>query len=238
MALLASNGKKAKETPNLFSLARERNNLINYFERIRNIQKKGGIMRFLMGFLLLMAGVVPLPTAAQTACPSTAFMVNLATPVSSRINWAGDEIQAVIVHPLTLPDQSTIPAGTLIQGKVQQVSASRGSQSGTIKLTFRLVSRASDLARFAASVATPDGWLRQTDRNTPVWQVNPNHSTRLLNQKIERRLGSNRAVWASVLGINENVIPNPTSDAFMAHYNQHDVLVGAGDTLKLQFVCP
>lgn len=178
------------------------------------------------------------PVGAQTPCMPEAFSVDMATPVSSRINWVGDPVQAILVQPLLLPDNTTLPAGALLKGKVLDVKASERSKSGVIKLVFDIRSEAKAVGLYSAKIDTQDGWLRQADQNTPVWQVNPNHSTRLLNQRIQQRLGSNRAVWASVLGINENFIPNPTSDDFMVRYNRNDVLVGAGDTLKLQLNCP
>jgi hypothetical protein len=86
--------------------------------------------------------------------------------------------------------------------------------------------------------ATEAGWLHQQDANTPVWQVSLNHSTRLLNAKLQRRLGTNQGVWASSLGISENVIPDITTDAFIETYHRNNVLVGAGDRIYVRFNCP
>lgn len=195
-------------------------------------------MNVLKCFLIGMALCVVSPVDAQTPCIPQVFSVDMATPVSSRINWVGDPVQAVLVQPLPLPDNTILPAGAVLKGKVLDVKASERSKPGLIKLVFGITKETKTVGLFSAQINTQDGWLRQTDQNTLVWQVNPNHSTRLLNQRIQQRLGSDRAVWASVLGINENFIPNPTSDAFMVRYNRNDVLVGAGDTLKLQLNCP
>jgi hypothetical protein len=195
-------------------------------------------MNLLKCFLVLIALGFVFPAEAQTPCVHEAFSVDMATPVSSRINWVGDPVQAILVEPLVLPDNTTLPAGALLKGKVLDVKASERAKSGVIRLVFEIKTEARAVGLYSAKIDTQDGWLRQTDQNTSVWQVNPNHSTRLLNQRIQQRLGSDRAVWASVLGINENFIPNPNSDAFMVRYNRNDVLVGAGDTLKLQLNCP
>ena len=176
--------------------------------------------------------------AEGSGCNPNPFSVTMATPVSSRINWKGDPIQAVLISPLALSTVTVLPAGTLLKGKVADVKAYTPKQPGGLRLTFNMAVPLSGPMPIAAELVTPDGWLRQTERNTPVWQLNPNHSTRLLNEKIQRRLGADRTVWASVLGINENVIPNPTSDAFMIRYNKNDVLVGAGDRIGLRLICP
>lgn len=194
-------------------------------------------MRRLISGLLVTLGLIPSLGAAQTPCQPDDFLVDVATPVSSRINWAGDPVQAILVHPLSLYNQTSLPAGTVLKGKVLAVEPSHGKQSGKIRIGFVLGDPKGGLHLFPAKIATPDGWLSLHEQNTDVWRINPNHSTRLLNQKIEQRLGSSRAVWVSVLGINENTIPDPTSDAFMIRYNRNDVMVGAGDSLKLRIDC-
>ncbi len=198
-----------------------------------------GLIRFWLSIACLAlfwlgAGVA----LAQNACNPKPFPVTMATPVSSRINWKGDGIEAVLTHPLPLSATASLPAGTLLKGEVTEVKPYGRKQPGMIRLTFNIAPLLAAPSLLTAQVATPDGWLRQSDRNSPDWQVNANHSTRLLNEKIQRRLGSNRAVWASVLGINENIIPNPTSDAFIVQYNRNDVLVGAGDSILLRLRCP
>jgi hypothetical protein len=67
--------------------------------------------------------------------------------------------------------------------------------------------------------------------------VSATRSTRLLNMTLQRRLGTNRGVWAQKLGIHENIIPDPTTDEFIQTYNQRDVLVGAGDRMRLRLYC-
>lgn len=178
------------------------------------------------------------PVQAQNSCTQQEFAINMATPVSSRINWKGDPIEAVLTHDLPLSRSMILPAGSLLKGKVAAVKSSEDVKKGEIRLTFTIPANQSGSAFFPAQVATPDGWLRQQDENTPVWQLDPNRSTRLLNQKIEQRVTSNRAVWASVLGINQNTIPQIGSDEFMAQYNRNDVMVGVSDTLKLHLNCP
>lgn len=174
---------------------------------------------------------------AQTCIPDE-FNVTMATPVSSRINWVGDSVEAILTQPLALSGQTSLPAGTLLKGKVTQVKSSQDFKAGMIRLIFQKTPGLPGQKDFSAQVATPDGWLRQGDRNTTVWRPSPTRSTRLLNQKVEQRLGSNRAVWASVLGMNQNTIPQVNSDDFMAQYNKNDVMVGAGDSLKLRRSCP
>jgi hypothetical protein len=176
--------------------------------------------------------------AAQIKCQRQVFKAIMATPVSSRINWAGDPVKAILSQPLEVSPQMTWPAGTMIHGKVAKVNASGHGKPGRIQLRFMSAVSSIGKAPFQAWPDTPDGWLRLTNQNTDSWRVSPKRSTRLLNQKIQQRLGSNRAVWASVLGMNQNTIPQVDSDNFMQDYNRNDVMVGAGDTLKLQFICP
>jgi hypothetical protein len=59
----------------------------------------------------------------------------------------------------------------------------------------------------------------------------------MLNQKIMQRLGTDRTVWAQILGINSSFIPDPSTDSFIRDYNRHDVLVGSGDVLQLRTGC-
>lgn len=162
----------------------------------------------------------------------------MSTPVSSRINWVGDPVNAVLLRPLEVSQQMAWPAGAIIQGKVVQVNAFGPGKPARIRLRFMTASSPTGKGPLLAQPDTSDGWLRLADQNTDSWTVSPNRSTRLLNQKIQQRLGSNRAVWASVLGMNQNTIPQVDSDHFMKNYNRNDVMVGTGDTLKLQFICP
>jgi hypothetical protein len=163
----------------------------------------------------------------------------MATPFSSRIDRIGDPLQAVLVHDFTMTDSQTLPAGTMLKGKVTGLRPSDQYQAGQIQVRFTQAAGTTmdSFTPLNAALATPDGWLHQEDAGTPVWHVALNRSTRLLNMMIERRLGSNRAVWAQILGIHENTIPDPSTDEFMGWYNRHDVLVGAGDQLQLRMQC-
>jgi hypothetical protein len=178
------------------------------------------------------------PVVAQNQCQNPVFKVIMGTPLSSRINWVGDPVKAVLLQPLEVSPQMTWPAGSIIQGKVVGVNAFGHGKPGGLLLRFMTASSQTGKGPLLAQPDTSDGWLRITDQNTNVWMVSPSRSTRLLTQKIQQRLGSNRAVWASVLGLNQNTIPQVNSDHFMQDYNRDDVMVGAGDTLKLQCICP
>lgn len=162
----------------------------------------------------------------------------MATPLSSRINRIGDPVQAVLAQPVSLDQTGSLPSGTLLNGRVVALSASKPGKAGKIQFRFTQADgRTIDARLISAMPATADGWLRRQDAETPVWQVSPTHSTRLLNDMIQRRLGTNRAVWAQVLGINENTIPDVTTDEFIRFYNRDDVLVGAGDQIQVRFNC-
>lgn len=194
------------------------------------------VCRGVLGLLLLLN--LTAFAQAPAPCPQGTFRVIMATPVSSRIDRKGDRVRAVLAQAVSFPGQPEYPSGAILAGQVDKVQPSYRHQSGQLSLLFIILETEAGTRPIQARVATVDGWLRQGDQNTPVWHVDLNHSTRLLNDKIQQRLGANRAVWASVLGINENTIPDPTSDEFIEQYNRRDVLVGAGDTLTLKWVCP
>lgn len=182
-------------------------------------------------------GLLWMPLLWADCVPRTGEAV-MATPLSSRINQLGDPVQAVLEKPLLLNENLSLPAGTLLRGKVVSIHPSQRRQAGSIQFCFTEVSGMTlDNELISAFPATTDGWLHQADADTPVWQVSPTRSTRLLNERLQRRLTSNRAVWAQVLGINENTIPDVTTDAFIYSYSRQDVLVGAGDHLLLRFNC-
>lgn len=178
------------------------------------------------------------PAIAETTCIPQVFEVVMATPFSSRIDRVGDALQAVLVRPLVWGPNQVMPSGTLLKGRVSAVKpAGRGAvaQIG-VKFSEAIQAMAGSQQVFVV-LATPDGWLRQTDADTDVWRVSPTRSTRLLNTRVQGRLGTNRALWAQMLGINQNIIPDPGTDEFIRTYNRNDVLVGAGDRLKLWFLC-
>jgi hypothetical protein len=190
-------------------------------------------------FVLALSAWIALPAfVLAMGCVSKPASVIMATPLSSRINRIGDPVQAILEQPLVLDDTVSLPAGTLLNGRVVALRASKGEQSGQIQFRFTRADGEVPGGRpIAAMPATDDGWLRRQDAGTPVWQVSPTHSTRLLNEMIQRRLGTDRTVWAQVLGINANTIPDVTTDDFMQSYNRNDVLLGAGDRVELRFSC-
>lgn len=189
--------------------------------------------------MLSILGIPKLAWADLASCNLQPFDVIMATPFSSRIDWVGDPLQAVLSNALVLPNGQTLPAGTKLRGKVKDIRPSERNNAGEILVQFTRASGPGVEVPVAidAYPATVDGWLRQSDADTPVWHVSLQRSTRLLTMKIQRRLGADRAVWAQVLGIHRNMIPNPSTDEFMQTYNRHDVLVGAGDRLQLQLGC-
>ncbi len=166
--------------------------------------------------------------------------VLMSTPLSSRLYRLGEPVQGVLEHPLALNEALTLPSGTMLQGRVTGVKVGeRTGPPGKIRIQF---TKASTLDVGVIPVwAAPDtegGWLLPQDANTSVWQVSLSRSTRLLNNMVQRRLGTDRSVWASMLGIRENVIPDITTDSFIEQYHYNNVLVGAGDRIYLRFNCP
>lgn len=162
--------------------------------------------------------------------------VVLSTPMSSRINTVGYRVQGVLAGPLKLQDSSLLPTGTTLIGKLLAVEpGKRAKQSGRLRLVFTdaiLPNGQFKLIRLLPD--TPDGWLTRADGALSVWTVMPGHSTRLLNTIIQRRLPCDRSLWSQILGINSNSIPDPSSDTFIVEYNRHDVLIGAGDWLRVK----
>lgn len=197
------------------------------------------LVGYLVSFAMVLSWLTcPIFAIAETACIPQVFEVVMATPFSSRIDRVGDALQAVLVRPLVWGPNQVMPSGTLLKGRVSAVKpAGRGgvAQIG-IKFSEAIQAMAGSQQVFVV-LATPDGWLRQTDADTEVWKISPTRSTRLLNTRVQGRLGTNRALWAQMLGINQNVIPDPGTDEFIRTYNRNDVLVGAGDRLKLWFLC-
>lgn len=197
------------------------------------------IFGLLMALTIAGMGILPTDAPAQNGCQSQTAIVVMATPMSSRIDRVGDPLQAVLSHLITLAPGKVLPAGTLLKGKVISIKKGKSTDSGQIQFRFTQAITADNSPYIISAIpATPDGWLHQSDANTPVWGVSLTRSTRLLNERIQRRLGTNRAVWAQILGMNENTIPDPTTDEFIADYNRHDVLIGAGDRIQLQLSCP
>jgi hypothetical protein len=187
--------------------------------------------------LLLLSGTTLLSTV-WADCKTDAFEVAMATALSSRINRVGDPVEAVLKAPLLVAETDLLPAGTVLKGKVAAIQKAAGGKPGRLQVVFnRTAGYDSYPLPFAGTVNTPDGWLHQQDENTTVWQPAPNRSTRMLNQKIMQRLGTDRTVWAQILGINSSFIPDPSTDSFIRDYNRHDVLVGSGDVLQLRTGC-
>jgi hypothetical protein len=175
---------------------------------------------------------------AWADCKADTFEVVMATALSSRINRVGDPVEAVLKNPLLVAETDLLPAGTVLKGKVAAIQRGTGRKSGQLQIVFNgTAGYDSYPLPFAGMVNTPDGWLHQQDAETAVWHPAPNRSTRMLNQKIMQRLGTDRTIWAQILGINSSVIPDPSTDSFMRDYNRHDVLVGAGDALQLRTGC-
>lgn len=189
-----------------------------------------------LGLAVLLSGLV---FAIGLADDRPLTEVILATPVSSRINSVGDPVKAILAVPITLKDLSQLPVGTSLTGYVKAVeSSTENRRSGRLQMVFNSARLPSgEIGIINLIPDTPDGWLSLSDGVLSVWTVTPQHSTRLLNTMIRRRLPSDRAVWSQALGLNTSGIPDPDTDEFIQEYNRHDVLLGAGDRLRVR-VCP
>ena len=186
----------------------------------------------------LLGTTVWLGQALADCLPQRAGVL-MSTPLSSRLYRVGESVQGVLEHPMALSPTVTLPSGTMLQGRVTGVKVGeRTGPPGKIRIQFTKASTL-DLGVIPL-LALPDtegGWLLPQDADTAVWQVSLSRSTRLLNSMVQRRLGTDRAVWASMLGIQENVIPDITTDSFIEQYHRNNVLVGAGDRIYLRFAC-
>ena len=197
------------------------------------------LIRFLLGVLL--GWVCVAQGLGWADCQPQNAGVVMATPLSSRLDRVGDVLQAVLERLLTWGPELTLPSGTLLLGKVTAVKQGdpKGGPPGAIRFKMTQARNpAFGVLAISAMPITEGGWLHQQDANTPVWQVSLSHSTRLLNDMVQRRLGTNQGVWASSLGIQQNVIPDVTTDEFIEWYHRNNVLVGAGDRIYLRFECP
>jgi hypothetical protein len=159
----------------------------------------------------------------------------LSTPLSSRINQRGYRIKAVSAREFTLYGQP-LPIGTTLLGQVTAVESSDITRhSGRIKLVFTHALLPTNETRAVFLIPdTPDGWLNHADTYLSACKIMPGHSTRLLNAMVRRRLPADRAVWGQVLKLNTSSIPDPDTDEFIEEYHRHDVLLGAGDWLRLR----
>lgn len=173
---------------------------------------------------------------AESTIEDTVVEAILSTPVSSRINQVGYKVKAVSLKPLSFNDGQTLPSGTTLYGHISAVESSKDTRSsGRLKLLFtQAIISPSEHKDICLIPDTPDGWLNKADTYLGAVKEMPGHSTRLLNAIIRRRLPADRAVWGQLLGLNINNIPDPSTDEFMQEYNRHDVLLGAGDWLRLR----
>lgn len=163
--------------------------------------------------------------------------VILSTPVSSRINRVGNPVQAVLRESVIFKE-CQLPSGTTLHGQVDAVESStvRRRAPGRIRVVFTdAFLPTGEVENVTWIPDTPNGWLTQVDGIIPAVKSMPGHSTRILNNIVRRRLPADRAVWNQALGINTNDIPDPSTDEFMQTYNKHDVLLGAGDFLRLRY---
>lgn len=191
--------------------------------------------------LLLALTLIGWPRPAPAAdCPHHTVDAVLSMPLSSRISRPGEPVAAVLVQQTAIRPDVLLPPGSRLNGRVLKTAPhQRTGEPGRLMLVFTealtLNGRTEDITAMAA---TPDGWLKPDDAGTSAWQPTANRSTRLLNQRIMRRLGSDQAVWGQILGIRGNRIPDPTTDRFMVEYHRHDLLMGAGDRIQLRLGCP
>jgi hypothetical protein len=162
--------------------------------------------------------------------------VILSTPVSSRISRVGSPVRAVLREVGKLGEEMILPPGTLLQGRVERVESSNGRQEGRIQLVFtEALLPTGEVDTVNLIPDTPDGWIRRLEGVAlTACKIMPGHSTRLLNNMVRRRLPCDRSLWAQVLGMNSSEIPDPSTDEFMERYNRRDVLLGAGDWLRLR----
>ncbi len=197
-------------------------------------------MRFqsgLMGVCLL--GMLNLMTVLPiwSECPSQTLTAVMVTPLSSRINHRGDALEARLTESIMLNEQ-LLRSGTRLLGRVTDVESGRRKDGGRIQVLFDKLADDVKVYPVSAAFATEDAWLRISDADTAVWSVSLMRSTRLLSQKLMRKLGADRAVWNQILGLNQNSVIDPSSDAFMREYNRHDVLIGSGDRVRVFVRCP
>ncbi len=174
---------------------------------------------------------------ARADCPHGSVHAVLSSPLSSRIDHRNDLVNAVLVDRVSQNGLS-LPSGTHLEGRLLKVSPASTQQEGRLMVVFtRAILARGESQAITAMADTEDGWLDRADTGH-AWEATPNHSTRLLNQKLMRRLGTDRAVWGQILGIRGNHIPDPTTDQFIVDYHARDVLLGAGDVLRLRLGCP
>jgi hypothetical protein len=87
----------------------------------------------------------PAPEATTITVPAgTSIALVLTHPIQSRFIHHGDDIYAQVISPITAGDQVVIPAGTLVEGKVDKLG--RNGSRGELYLQ-------------SMSIAYPDGYV-------------------------------------------------------------------------------
>lgn len=77
------------------------------------------------------------PDRTWTLPADTVLSVQMSTTLSSRTSRVGDKFTATVTVPVYVNGQTVIPAGTIVEGRVTQVTpAKRMNRSGTIGIDF------------------------------------------------------------------------------------------------------
>jgi hypothetical protein len=83
------------------------------------------------------APVATAQTAPPAGIPVVTATVTLETSVTSKNSHEGTPVKALFKHPVTLPDGETLPKGTILLGRILQVSPhSKAKPNGALLLIF------------------------------------------------------------------------------------------------------
>lgn len=95
-------------------------------------------MRALIWILLLSTLAVAQTPQARLAVPSgTQARLELVTPLNSKMNEVGDEVEARLEHSIVVDGRTVLRKGTIFYGRVTQVSsAGRPQRQGSMTIAF------------------------------------------------------------------------------------------------------
>jgi hypothetical protein len=83
------------------------------------------VFSLILAIALVCVAAPPIYAQAHQVAPGTEVHLTLTTPINSKTAMPGDKIVAVTTTPITLADQTVIPAGTRIHGEIGNVQKAK-----------------------------------------------------------------------------------------------------------------
>ena len=168
--------------------------------------------------------------AALDVPAGTEIQLRLKTKVSTQTSKADDPVEAVVIAPVMAGSEFAIPAGAIVRGVVQKVSASTGAdQRAVLELNFTELEIAGAKSKIAAQVFEVENAREKVDDNG---QINGILTSDTITGKLDSeitKVADRYSTLGGILGAAKGAVLKPA---------QNDITYDAGVELDVKLTAP